>query len=84
MMTSFAFILGLYPLVVAEGASQISRRAVGTPVFWGMLAASTIGIFMIPMLYVTFQSLRERVKAMLGMGPGGEARPSPPVLTEGP
>jgi hydrophobe/amphiphile efflux-1 (HAE1) family protein len=68
MMTSFAFILGLYPLVVAEGASQISRRAVGTPVFWGMLAASTIGIFMIPMLYVTFQSLRERVKAMLGMG----------------
>jgi multidrug efflux pump subunit AcrB len=69
MMTSFAFILGLYPLVVAEGASQISRRAVGTPVFWGMIAASTIGIFMIPMLYVTFQSLRERLKAMLGMGP---------------
>ena len=65
MMTSFAFILGLYPLVVAEGASEISRRAVGTPVFWGMLAASSIGIFMIPMLYVVFQTLRERIKAML-------------------
>jgi hydrophobe/amphiphile efflux-1 (HAE1) family protein len=65
MMTSFAFILGLYPLVVAEGASEISRRAVGTPVFWGMLAASSIGIFMIPMLYVVFQSLRERIKAMV-------------------
>ena len=66
MMTSFAFILGLYPLVVASGASEISRRAVGTPVFWGMLAASTVGIFMIPMLYVVFQGVRERVKAGLG------------------
>jgi multidrug efflux pump subunit AcrB len=65
MMTSFAFILGLYPLVVAEGASEISRRAVGTPVFWGMLAASSVGIFMIPMLYVVFQSLRERIKGVL-------------------
>jgi Cu/Ag efflux pump CusA len=36
---------------------------VGTPVFGGMLAASLIGIFMIPMLYVVFQTLRERVKA---------------------
>ena len=68
MMTSFAFILGLYPLVVAEGASEISRRAVGTPVFWGMLAASSIGIFMIPMLYVVFQSVRERIKGMLFRG----------------
>ena len=68
MMTSFAFILGLYPLVVAQGASEISRRAVGTPVFWGMLAASTIGIFMIPMLYVVFQTAREKAKAALGMG----------------
>jgi hydrophobic/amphiphilic exporter-1 (mainly G- bacteria), HAE1 family len=66
MMTSFAFILGLYPLVVATGASEISRRAVGTPVFWGMLAASTLGIFMIPVLYVVFQQVRERVKSGLG------------------
>ena len=65
MMTSFAFILGLYPLVVAHGASEISRRAVGTPVFWGMLAASSIGIFMIPMLYVVFQTVRERIKGRL-------------------
>ncbi|MFZ4407676.1 MAG: efflux RND transporter permease subunit [Paracraurococcus sp.] len=74
MMTSFAFILGLYPLVVAQGASEISRRAVGTPVFWGMLAASTIGIFMIPMLYVVFQTAREKAKAMLGM-----AKPKAPA-----
>jgi hydrophobe/amphiphile efflux-1 (HAE1) family protein len=60
MMTSFAFILGVYPLVVATGAAQISRHNVGTPVFAGMIAASAVGIFVIPMLYVTFQALRER------------------------
>ncbi len=60
MMTSFAFILGVYPLVTAQGAAEISRHDVGTPVFAGMIAASAIGLFVIPMLYVTFQSLRER------------------------
>jgi multidrug efflux pump subunit AcrB len=62
MMTSIAFILGLLPLVLATGAAELSRRAVGTAVFGGMLAASSIGIFLVPMLYVTFQQLRERVK----------------------
>jgi len=59
MMTSFAFILGLVPLVFAHGAAQISRKGVGTSVFSGMLIASTIGIFLIPMLYVVFQRFRE-------------------------
>ena len=59
MMTSFAFIFGLAPLVVAEGAGALSRRAVGTPVFGGMIAASLVGIFVIPMLYAVFQWLRE-------------------------
>lgn len=63
MMTSVAFILGLVPLVIATGAAQISRRDVGTPVFAGMLAASGIGIFVIPMLYVVFESMRERTSA---------------------
>jgi multidrug efflux pump subunit AcrB len=63
MMTSIAFILGLVPLVWATGAAEISRRAVGTAVFGGMIAASTIGIFLVPMLYTTFQRLRERLKA---------------------
>jgi multidrug efflux pump subunit AcrB len=65
MMTSIAFILGLLPLVTAHGAAMLSRRAVGTPVFAGMLAASVVGIFIIPMLYVTFQSGRERIKRHL-------------------
>ena len=63
MMTSFAFILGVYPLVVAQGAAEISRHDVGTPVFAGMIAASAIGLFVIPMLYVTFQTIRERNSA---------------------
>ncbi|MCU0887671.1 MAG: multidrug efflux RND transporter permease subunit [Rubritepida sp.] len=64
MMTSFAFILGLVPLITATGAAALSRQAVGVPVFGGMLAASVFGIFVIPMLYVVFQGLRERVKGM--------------------
>ena len=77
MMTSIAFILGLVPLVTANGAAQVSRRAIGTPVFAGMLAASSLGIFLIPMLYVTFQTLRERAKARFGQMPP----PTPPTPT---
>jgi multidrug efflux pump subunit AcrB len=62
MMTSFAFILGLYPLVVARGASELARQGVGTPVFGGMILASFIGIFAIPPLYVMFQAIRERLR----------------------
>lgn len=59
MMTSIAFILGLAPLVWANGASMMARQNVSAPVFVGMIAASTIGIILIPMLYVTFQSVWE-------------------------
>jgi hydrophobe/amphiphile efflux-1 (HAE1) family protein len=62
MMTSFAFILGLYPLVVATGAAQLARRDVGSPVFGGMILASFVGIFAIPPLYVSFQAIRERLR----------------------
>jgi hydrophobe/amphiphile efflux-1 (HAE1) family protein len=62
MMTSFAFILGLLPLVIATGAAQLARRDVGTPVFGGMILASFVGIFAIPPLYVTFQAIREKLR----------------------
>ena len=62
MMTSFAFILGLLPLVIAQGAGAITRRAVGTPVFGGMIAASFFGIFVIPLLYVIAERLRQRTR----------------------
>ena len=62
MMTSFAFIAGLIPLVFATGAAMLSRRGVGTAVFGGMIAASAIGIFLIPPLYVAVQWAREKIK----------------------
>jgi multidrug efflux pump subunit AcrB len=77
MMTSIAFILGLAPLVWAEGAAALSRQAVGTPVFGGMIAAAAVGIFMIPMLYVTFQGLRETIKGWFGRKPRA---PHPPAV----
>jgi len=84
MMTSFAFILGLYPLVVAQGASELARRGVGTPVFGGMILASFVGIFAIPPLYVMFQAIRERLRP--GSRPATErqpaATPAPPKPPE--
>ena len=58
--SDYPAILGLLPLVWAKGASEIARHDVSTPVFVGMIAASSIGVFLIPMLYVTWQRLRER------------------------
>lgn len=78
MMTSFAFILGLLPLVIAVGASQLARRNVGTPVFGGMIAASFLGIFVIPPLYVLFQGLRERAWSLMSRK-GAKQRAEPPA-----
>ncbi|HVY56475.1 MAG TPA: multidrug efflux RND transporter permease subunit [Xanthobacteraceae bacterium] len=59
LMTAFAFILGVLPLVVATGAGAASRRQIGVTVFSGMLAATVIGILLIPGLFVLFQRLSE-------------------------
>ena len=69
VMTSIAFVLGLLPLVIAHGAAQMSRRDVGTPIFAGMIAASVIGLFLIPMLYVSFQYVSERIDRWRGIDP---------------
>ena len=58
IMTSVAFILGLLPLVVAQGAGEITRHAVGTPVFGGMIFAALFGVFLVPLLYITAEQLR--------------------------
>ena len=58
MMTSFAFIFGLFPLVIAQGAGAATRHAVGTPVFGGMIAASIFAVFVIPPLFVIAERLR--------------------------
>jgi multidrug efflux pump subunit AcrB len=77
MMTSFAFIAGLIPLVIAEGAGMMSRRGVGTAVFGGMLAAAILGIFLIPLLYVVFQWTREKVKGLGGEKSKTDLHPPP-------
>jgi len=60
LMTAFTFILGIFPMVVAVGAGSSARRAIGTTVFWGMIAATFLGIVLVPALYVLFQTLREK------------------------
>ena len=73
LMTAFSFILGVFPLVIATGAGAGSRRAIGTTVFGGMLAATVLGIFLIPALYAIFQSAREKIRGKRGGGAGGGA-----------
>ncbi len=60
LMTSFTFIFGLVPMVFATGAGAGSRKAIGVTVFSGMLSTTLFGIFMIPVLYFIFQSVREQ------------------------
>ncbi|MCC0010320.1 MAG: efflux RND transporter permease subunit [Hyphomicrobiaceae bacterium] len=66
MMTSFAFILGLVPLVKAQGAGAATQQSVAMSVFSGMIASSSIAIFFIPALYVVFQTMREKAHKMVG------------------
>lgn len=61
LMTAFTFILGTLPMVVATGAGANSRIAIGVPVFYGMLVGTMVGLIIIPMLYVLFQTLTEKV-----------------------
>lgn len=62
LMTSFAFILGVSPLMVASGAGQAGRHSVGTTVFGGMIAATSLNLLFIPVLYVVVKSFRGEPK----------------------
>ena len=63
LMTSLAFILGVIPLVIATGAGAAGRVSVGTTVFGGMIAATTLNLLFIPMLYVVVRTLVPRKKS---------------------
>jgi multidrug efflux pump len=71
LMTSLAFILGVLPLAVATGAGSGAQNAVGIGVMGGMIAATTVGIFMVPMFYVVVRRLADRRK------PKDKAAPTP-------
>jgi HAE1 family hydrophobic/amphiphilic exporter-1 len=59
-MTSFAFMLGVVPLVIAKGAGAAGRVSVGTTVFGGMMAATTLNLLFIPLLYVVVRKIVPR------------------------
>jgi hydrophobe/amphiphile efflux-1 (HAE1) family protein len=74
LMTAFAFILGVSPLVIAAGAGGASRQSLGTTVFGGMLVATVLGLVFTPVFYVTIERLRERRRP--------EAKPAGTVAAE--
>ncbi len=61
LMTSFAFILGLVPLMFASGAGAVGNRSIGTGAVGGMLIGTILGVFVIPVLFIIFQTLQERL-----------------------
>ena len=95
LMTSFAFIFGCIPLWMATGAGAAARRMLGTAVVSGMLAATLLGVFFIPALFVFVERLASRKKregaASKGTSPrgrapegaGGQSRPRSRGVTKG-
>jgi HAE1 family hydrophobic/amphiphilic exporter-1 len=74
VMTSFAFILGVVPLMVASGAGAASQQAIGTVVFGGMLASTLLAIPFVPVFYVLLERLHDRRR-------GRKAAPPPPDVS---
>src|SRR5205085_3145535 len=75
LMTSFAFILGVVPLVIASGAGAEMRRALGTAVFFGMLGVTFFGLIFTPVFYVVIRKLTARSKSK--SQPAAETKPAP-------
>lgn len=84
LITSFAFILGIVPLVIASGAGANARRSLGTAVFGGMSMATTLGVFFIPVLYVVIESVIERFARRGQPAAPPEVAPATPPVTEAP
>ena len=80
-MTSLAFILGCVPLAIASGASAASRRSLGTGVIAGMLGATVIALFFIPMFFWGLETLSSRKKP--DATPHASTPPAAPPSQEG-
>jgi hypothetical protein len=74
-MTSFAFIIGVIPLMISSGAGAASRHSLGSAVFGGMLAATMLGVFFIPSLYVLIAGLIERLPSRRAAATTARRRP---------
>ncbi|MBE9601248.1 efflux RND transporter permease subunit [Pedobacter sp. MC2016-24] len=83
LMTSFAFILGLLPLMLSTGVGAAGNKSIGTGAVGGMLIGTIFGIFVIPTLFIVFQSLQERVSNKSpfdeGYGPAQKAIEFPEI-----
>jgi multidrug efflux pump len=77
VMTSFAFVLGVVPLMIAEGAGAEMRRTLGTAVFFGMLGVTLFGIFLTPVFFYVIRRLGDRLERYVDAEVLGE--PSAPV-----
>jgi HAE1 family hydrophobic/amphiphilic exporter-1 len=71
LMTAFAFILGVVPLMLATGAGAASRRSIGTTVFGGMLAATVLTLLMVPVFYALIERAREARETRAGSPDSG-------------
>ncbi len=69
LMTSFAFILGIWPLVTAEGAGAPSRQSLGTAVFGGMIVSTFLSLFIVPILYIVINTIRDHFGSSHGDQP---------------
>jgi hydrophobic/amphiphilic exporter-1 (mainly G- bacteria), HAE1 family len=73
LMTSFAFILGVLPLVFATGSGSLGRQSVGTTIVGGMLFSTILNLVFIPVLYVILSQVLKRKVAKIGAEPEAEA-----------
>jgi hydrophobic/amphiphilic exporter-1 (mainly G- bacteria), HAE1 family len=77
LMTAFAFILGCVPLWMAAGSGAASRQILGTTVIGGMLAATFVSIFLIPVLFYLFEKISRKKEPKLTAAPTEEAATTP-------
>ena len=82
LMTSFAFIFGVVPLVVASGAGAASRHSLGTAVFGGMLLATFLSLAVVPVFFVVIERIRERIRG--GLPPRASAPRAPAESSHSP
>jgi multidrug efflux pump subunit AcrB len=78
LMTSFAFILGVFPLVIAEGAGAEMRQTLGTAVFYGMIGVTLFGLFLTPLFYFVVRWLGGQSAAAPAPESAGQAEPPHP------
>ncbi|MBP1222505.1 efflux RND transporter permease subunit [Flavobacterium sp. 1355] len=80
LMTSFAFILGLVPLMFATGAGAVGNKSIGTGAVGGMLIGTILGVFVIPVLFIVFQTLQEKVSGPAKEGYDEDDEEETPLL----